>query len=170
MNLNNTFRTSVSNNCFIDEVGLACRKGRKYCIHLMCGVKAVILAVVFLFAATTLSLTSPIGIDRLFGVNGLNVCDVFNVLFHKPNNLSTFAETYQGRGGLQPNPSLELASYLEAYPNFPNLKSYFEAHNIEDFGRFFLTPFQAFQIPLCNPSLITLQRYGFILKKQNKIK
>lgn len=164
MNLNNTFGTCVSNNRFIDEVGFACGKGRKYGIHLNGRVKAVILSMFFLLAATTLSLTTPIGVDCLNGNN------VFNILFHKPNNLSTFAETYQGRGGLQPNPSLELASYLEAYSNFPNLKSYFEAHNIEDFGRFFLTPFQAFQIPLCNPSLITLQRYGFILKKQNKIK
>lgn len=65
--------------------------------------------------------------------------------------LFTFAETYQGRGGLQPSPSLESASYLEAHSNFPNPKSYFEAHNIKILVGFFLLPFKRFRFFFCNP-------------------
>lgn len=144
MKLNQSFGNGESKNCFIDEVCFACSKRLKNGIYFTCGIKTVILAMFCFLASSINSFATPRGLFYIF-------------FFHNKKGLYKFAETYQGRGGLQPSPFLESASYLKAHSYFPNLKSYFEAHNIKILVGFLPTPFQAFRIPLCNPSLITIQ-------------
>lgn len=154
----NPFGMCVKENCIIDKLGLARFKALEYGFNLTGGVESVILAVVFLLASCIVTLSAPTGLI------------IFFLFFHGLKIMSIFAETYQVGGWVPANPLWNLNSYLKADSNFPNLQCYFQAHNGKDSGRFFPTPFQAFRIPLCNPSLITLQRYKSFLKKQNKIK
>ena len=145
MKSNQPFGNGERQDGFVNELCLACRKRLKDGIDFLGRVEPVIFAMLRSFASGIGSFASPLGL-------------FFNFFFHNKNGLFNFAETYQGRGGRPPCPSLESASYLEAYLYFPNLKNYFEAHVFRILVGFLPTPFQAFRIPLCNPSLITLQR------------
>lgn len=151
MKLNKAFGFGISKYGLVNKVGFTCCKGRKYGINLVSGVESVILSKVFLFTASTFSFASPLAVL----IGRFIFCFHIGIILNK---LITFAEPYRNGGWVPANPLWILASYLKAYSKLPNLECYFKAHNVKDFGGFLLTPFQAFQIPLCNPSLITLQR------------
>ena len=121
MKLNNTFGFGKRFDGFIDEVRLACRKGLEYGIHLNSGVESVILAVFLFLSTCTLTLATPLVI--LIGVN------VFLFHWFNLNKLVTFAETYRNGGRVAADPLWNLASYLKAHSNFPNLECYFQTHN-----------------------------------------
>lgn len=122
---------------FIDEFGFATCKTLQNSIYFGCGVKAIVFAEILFLSAGVLALTAPL---------------FFFFFFHSQNKISNFAETCQTRGGLFYRPSLELASYLEAHSEFPNLNSYFEGHTIKSLVGFFLLPFKRFRFLFRNSS------------------
>lgn len=77
----------------------------------------------------------------------------FYSFFHNQDLIINYAETCQTRGGLLIyRPSLELASYLEAHSDFPNLNRNFESHSKKCLVGFFLFPFKRFRFLFCNSS------------------
>ena len=154
-------------NTLVDEVCFGSFNLFQYVMYFLRGTEPIVMHA-FSLASGSFTFATPICSFFFFK---FNMCFHFSIFFILRNNNYICNENPK-RGGFPP-----LGSELNSDNLFevnldcqePNFERNFQlSHCVLDFH--FLYSFQGFRLPFCNPSLITLQIYGFVLKYANKIK
>lgn len=152
MKSNQALRFGIEDYGIVDKCCLADTQRFNYGFNLFGGIEPIVFAVSVLFATCSFSLATPL-------------CLIFILFFHFSNYILNFVKAYRVEGEVVSPPSLRILKVVYRFSFLIETATFiFQILNVistsifKIFGRFFPTPFQAFQIPLCNPSLIALQR------------